>query len=110
MCLSAGTPNDSIWPGFSSLPLASRYNLRKQPYNNLKSRFSWLSEAGQRLLNTLFMYQPQVRAAAHDCLNSSYFKEKPLPCEPELMPTFPHHRNKRPGPQQHQAGAKRTKL
>ncbi|XP_057257960.1 cyclin-dependent kinase 10 isoform X2 [Pezoporus wallicus] len=35
------------------------------------------------------------RGTAKDCLDSSYFKEKPLPCEPELMPTFPHHRNKR---------------
>ncbi|XP_067905291.1 cyclin-dependent kinase 10 isoform X3 [Heterodontus francisci] len=34
-------------------------------------------------------------ATAEDSLESSYFKEKPLPCEPELMPTFPHHRNKR---------------
>ncbi|CAL1603060.1 unnamed protein product [Knipowitschia caucasica] len=90
-----GSPNDAIWPGFSRLPLVGSYSLRKQPYNNLKSRFSWLSEAGHRLLNTLFMYQPQRRASAADCLQSSYFKEKPLPCEPELMPTFPHHRNQR---------------
>ncbi|NXJ82799.1 CDK10 kinase, partial [Trogon melanurus] len=113
-----GTPNDHIWPvrarplpppprppcfcltlpppqGFSKLPLASQYTLRKQPYNNLKHKFPWLSEAGLRLLNFLFMYDPKKRATAKDCLESSYFKEKPLPCEPELMPTFPHHRNKR---------------
>ncbi|XP_023588284.1 cyclin-dependent kinase 10 isoform X1 [Trichechus manatus latirostris] len=81
--------------GFSKLPLASQYSLRKQPYNNLKHKFPWLSEAGLRLLNFLFMYDPKKRATAGDCLESSYFKEKPLPCEPELMPTFPHHRNKR---------------
>ncbi|XP_030367907.1 cyclin-dependent kinase 10 isoform X3 [Strigops habroptila] len=106
-----GTPNENIWPGFSKLPLVSQYTLRKQPYNNLKHKFPWLSEAGQRLLNFLFMYDPKKRArgsqvstftsphprrgTAKDCLDSSYFKEKPLPCEPELMPTFPHHRNKR---------------
>ncbi|XP_074769321.1 cyclin-dependent kinase 10 isoform X1 [Athene noctua] len=118
-----GTPNENIWPvravpcslpalptlpactsrskpvstpqGFSKLPLASQYTLRKQPYNNLKHKFPWLSEAGLRLLNFLFMYDPKKRATAKDCLESSYFKEKPLPCEPELMPTFPHHRNKR---------------
>uniref|UniRef100_A0A9J8CEL7 Cyclin dependent kinase 10 n=3 Tax=Cyprinus carpio TaxID=7962 RepID=A0A9J8CEL7_CYPCA len=92
-----GTPNESIWPGFSRLPLVGQYSLRKQPYNNLKNKFTWLSEAGLRLLNLLFMYNPQRRATAKDCLESSYFKEKPLPCEPELMPTFPHHRNKRGG-------------
>ncbi|XP_072492478.1 cyclin-dependent kinase 10 isoform X1 [Notamacropus eugenii] len=152
-----GTPNENIWPGFSKLPLVSQYSLRKQPYNNLKHKFPWLSEAGLRLLNFLFMYDPKKRATAGDCLESSYFKEKPLrkcsylrpslpaqalgggkqlgaakmgncgvcpgsqclriwvgvreviqtpaprrvasslptACEPELMPTFPHHRNKR---------------
>uniref|UniRef100_A0A4W3IXJ7 Cyclin-dependent kinase 10 n=1 Tax=Callorhinchus milii TaxID=7868 RepID=A0A4W3IXJ7_CALMI len=57
-----GTPNENIWPGFSKLSLVGQYTLRKQPYNNLKHKFPWLSEAA---------------------------------CEPELMPTFPHHRNKR---------------
>ncbi|KAK7879827.1 hypothetical protein WMY93_033504 [Mugilogobius chulae] len=109
-----GSPNDTIWPGFSALPLSAHYSLRKQPYNNLKSRLSWLSDAGHRLLNTLFMYQPQRRASAKDCLHSSYFKEKPLPCEPELMPTFPHHRNKRSAPEARsarsgsEAGSKRS--
>ncbi|KAJ6657143.1 hypothetical protein lerEdw1_002732 [Lerista edwardsae] len=93
-----GTPNETIWPGFSKLPLVSQYTLRKQPYNNLKHKFPWLSEAGLRLLNFLFMFDPKKRATAGDCLESSYFKEKPLPCEPELMPTFPHHRNKRAAP------------
>ncbi|XP_057569493.1 cyclin-dependent kinase 10 isoform X6 [Hippopotamus amphibius kiboko] len=64
--------------GFSQLPLVSQYSLRKQPYNNLKHKFPWLSEAGLRLLNLLFMYDPKKRATASDCLESSYFKEKPL--------------------------------
>ncbi|KAJ0056730.1 hypothetical protein NL108_013124 [Boleophthalmus pectinirostris] len=100
-----------LLPGASgdpALPLVGQYSLRKQPYNNLKSRFSWLSEAGHRLLNTLFMYQPQRRASAADCLQSSYFKEKPLPCEPELMPTFPHHRNKRSAPPPPEGGGRRS--
>ncbi|XP_024591266.1 cyclin-dependent kinase 10 isoform X1 [Neophocaena asiaeorientalis asiaeorientalis] len=73
-----GTPSENIWPGFSQLPLVSQYSLRKQPYNNLKHKFPWLSEAGLRLLNLLFMYDPKKRATAGDCLESSYFKEKPL--------------------------------
>ncbi|XP_077423653.1 cyclin-dependent kinase 10 isoform X3 [Vanacampus margaritifer] len=104
-----GTPNENIWPGFSELPLIGQYSLRKQPYNNLKNKFTWLSEAGHRLLNLLFMYNPQRRASAKDCLESSYFKEKPLPCEPELMPTFPHHRNKRAACQL-ESHSKRSKM
>ncbi|XP_023269583.1 cyclin-dependent kinase 10-like, partial [Seriola lalandi dorsalis] len=56
-----GTPNENIWPGFSQLPLIGQYSLRKQPYNNLKNKFTWLSDAGHRLLNLLFMYNPQRR-------------------------------------------------
>ncbi|XP_034880461.1 cyclin-dependent kinase 10 isoform X6 [Mirounga leonina] len=104
-----GTPSENIWPGFSRLPLVGQYSLRKQPYNNLKHKFPWLSEAGLRLLNFLFMYDPKKRATARDGLESSYFKEKPLPCEPELMPTFPHHRNKRAVQATSEAQGKRCK-
>ncbi|KFV78897.1 Cyclin-dependent kinase 10, partial [Struthio camelus australis] len=94
-----GTPNENIWPGFSKLPLVSQYTLRKQPYNNLKHKFPWLSEAGLRLLNFLFMYDPKKRASptGWGC-GALGLPDPPLcpaACEPELMPTFPHHRNKR---------------
>lgn len=38
------------------------------------------------------MYDPMKRATADECIKSAYFNENPLPCEPELMPTFPQHR------------------
>ena len=88
-----GTPNDHIWPGFSTLPTMQEFTLKKQPYNNLKHKFPWLSAAGLRLLNFLFMYDPTKRASAEECLQSSYFQEPPYPADPKLMPTFPHHRN-----------------
>lgn len=88
-----GTPSENIWPEFSKLPAMQNFSLKQQPYNNLKPRFSWLSATGLRLLNFLFMYDPKKRATAEECLQSSYFKEPPLPCDPKLMPTFPHHRN-----------------
>ncbi|XP_025115550.1 cyclin-dependent kinase 10-like [Pomacea canaliculata] len=90
-----GTPNDTIWPGFSKLPAFKQFSLRKQPYNNLRHTFPWLSESGIRLLNGLFMYDPDKRATAEDCLDHSYFKEQPHPCDPEFMPSFPQHRLKR---------------
>lgn len=90
-----GTPNDTIWPGFSELPMVQNFTLKKQPYNNLKAKFTWLSQSGLRLLNFLLMYNPKKRATAEESLESSYFKEQPLPCDKALMPTFPHHRNKR---------------
>lgn len=75
--LFIGTPSDAIWPGFSDLPALQNYSLKQQPYNNLKQRFPWLSAAGLRLLNFLFMYDPRKRATAEECLQSSYFKEPP---------------------------------
>ncbi|XP_067651255.1 cyclin-dependent kinase 10-like [Haliotis asinina] len=90
-----GTPTDAIWPGFSELPALENITLRKQPYNNLRHTFPWLSDSGIRLLNFLFMFDPAKRATAEDCLDSSYFKEQPHPCDPEFMPSFPHHRLKR---------------
>lgn len=87
------TPSDAIWSDFSKLPAVQNFTLKNQPYNNLKTKFPWISAAGLRLLNFLFMYDPKKRATAEECLQSSYFKEHPLPCEPKMMPTFPHLRN-----------------
>ena len=72
-----------------------KFTLKKQPYNNLRHTFPWLSQAGLRLLNRLFMYDPDKRASAVDALEVSYFKEQPYPCDPDLMPSFPQHRNRR---------------
>jgi cyclin-dependent kinase 10 len=87
-----GTPNDDIWPGFSALPAMRNIRLKEQPYNNLKYKFNWMSDAGKRLLQFLFMYDPRQRATATECLQSKFFRESPLPCDPSLMPTHPDHR------------------
>ena len=73
-----GTPNDQIWEGFSQLPVLKNFILKQQPYNNIKHLFTWLSQAGLRILNFLFMYDPKKRATASEALESSYFKEQPL--------------------------------
>uniref|UniRef100_A0A673CNB3 Protein kinase domain-containing protein n=1 Tax=Sphaeramia orbicularis TaxID=375764 RepID=A0A673CNB3_9TELE len=79
-----GTPNENIWPGFSQLPLISQYSLRKQPYNNLKNKFTWLSDAGHRLLNLLFMYNPQRRYK--HTLDTSSGGVKHTSCGPKPAP------------------------
>ncbi|CAK8671064.1 unnamed protein product [Clavelina lepadiformis] len=88
-----GSPSDAIWPGFSNLPAVKAVYLRKQPYNNLKHRFPWISEAGLTLLNLMLLFHPERRITARDAIATSYFKENPLPCDSDMMPTFPHHRN-----------------
>jgi cyclin-dependent kinase 10 len=91
-----GSPNDSIWPQFSSLPFAKQLQLKNQPYNNVKDRFSWLSESGCKLINDFLTYNPDFRISSTSALKSKYFSEKPLPVEPSLMPTYPHLRNNKP--------------
>lgn len=91
-----GTPTDAIWPGFSSLPLARQVSLKHQPYNNLKHKFHFLTGSGTKLLNDCLMYNPAKRISARQALRCSYLTEKPLPVEPEMMPTYPHLRNTKP--------------
>ena len=115
-----GTPNASIWPEIESLPSLKEFTLKIQrkpnsfhtviyvvvqgflsftAYNNLKQKFPWLSQAGLRLLNFLFMYDPLKRGTAEECLQSSYFKEAPLPSDPKLMPSFKDFRRIKEEPQ-----------
>lgn len=73
-----GTPSEAIWPDYPNMPAIQNFTLKTQPYNNLKPKFHYLTAAGLRLLNFLFMYDPKKRATAEECLQSSYFKEAPL--------------------------------
>jgi len=90
-----GSPNESIWPGFNKLPFFQMYSLKHQPYNNLKQKFPYLTDAGHRLMNQMLFYNPDKRISALDALEHPYFNERPLPVKPEMMPTFPEYRNKR---------------
>ncbi|CAF2558857.1 unnamed protein product [Rotaria sp. Silwood2] len=56
-----GTPTEKIWPGLNDLPSLKNFTLRQQPYNNVKQTFPWLSNAGLRLINFMFMYDPSKR-------------------------------------------------
>ncbi|KAI2795747.1 Cyclin-dependent kinase 10 [Blomia tropicalis] len=89
---------------FQNVPVLHRFDNNEtffipqnhlQPFNNISHVFAGVSNAGIRLLNMLLIYDPHKRATAEDCLQSSYFKESPLPCDPKVMPSFPQHRNSR---------------
>uniref|UniRef100_M4EKB3 cyclin-dependent kinase n=2 Tax=Brassica TaxID=3705 RepID=M4EKB3_BRACM len=94
-----GTPNESIWPGFSSLPNA-KAKFPTQSYNLLRKKFpaisfvggQILSERGFDLLNGLLTLDPEKRLTVEEALNHSWFHEVPLPKAQDFMPTFPPRR------------------
>lgn len=91
-----GTPNETIWPGFSKLPRV-KVNFVKHQYNQLRKKFPAtsftgspvLSDAGFDLLNRLLTYDPEKRITADAALKHEWFREVPLPKSKEFMPTFP---------------------
>ncbi|GFQ07547.1 cyclin-dependent kinase g-2 [Phtheirospermum japonicum] len=91
-----GTPNETIWPGFSKLP-GHRVKFVKHKYNLLRKKFPAtsfsgspvLSDAGFDLLSKLLTYDPDKRITAEAALSHEWFREVPLPKSKEFMPTFP---------------------
>ncbi|KAL8253569.1 hypothetical protein R6Q59_031790 [Mikania micrantha] len=91
-----GTPNETIWPGYSKLP-GVKVNFVKHQYNLLRRKFPAtsftgspvLSDAGFDLLNKLLTYDPEKRITAEAALNHEWFREVPLPKSKDFMPTFP---------------------
>ncbi|KFK24126.1 hypothetical protein AALP_AAs61937U000100 [Arabis alpina] len=95
-----GTPNETIWPGFTSLP-GAKAKFRKQPYNLLRKKFPAasftggpvLSDLGFDLLNRLLNFDPEMRLTVDEALSHGWFSELPLQKSKEFMPTFPSKRN-----------------
>ncbi|KAL2455192.1 Protein kinase superfamily protein [Abeliophyllum distichum] len=99
-----GTPNETIWPGFSKLP-GVKVNFVKHQLpalgdsgtiycvgnfqQHLLLGHQVLSDAGFDLLNKLLTYDPDKRITAEAALNHEWFREVPLPKSKEFMPTFP---------------------
>ena len=60
-----------------NLPFFDTFTLKKQPYNNLRHKFDFLTQFGLELMNNLFTYDPKKRITAKNALECNYFKEKP---------------------------------
>ncbi|KAG8471231.1 hypothetical protein KFE25_009652 [Diacronema lutheri] len=90
-----GTPNDTIWPGYSQLPNVQKGRWRTYPYNRLRDTFckpsfaggpAPLTDRGLELLNAMLTYDPERRISARDALAHAYFREEPPPKPMKLGP------------------------
>lgn len=85
----------------------SQVTFTKQPYNNLRKKFPYLTKNGFDLLNRFLTYDPARRITAEQALEHPYLKvrgqlgvwsactpilpvqEAPLPVESSMFPTWP---------------------
>ncbi|KAF7994544.1 hypothetical protein HCN44_004016 [Aphidius gifuensis] len=84
-----GTPNDKTLPGYSQLPIVQTLKIPVYHKKDLKQRFSTVSKNGTDLLTELLKYDPEKRSTASLALKHDYFKETPLPINPNMFPTWP---------------------
>ena len=91
-----GAPNDEKWPGFSSLPHASKVSWKAPSRSKLRdvlpatsfSGGATISDSGFDLLSKLLAYDPKQRINATEALNHPWFGECPLPTDSWNMPKF----------------------
>lgn len=80
-----GTPTDTDWPEFPSLPSAGTFKWKNKDGSELGRTFlvnsfsatgqSYLDTTGFDLLGKLLTLNPRKRISAEDALNHSYFKD-----------------------------------
>jgi len=85
-----GTPNERIWPDFTSLPSTQKVTFVEQPYNKLRQKFprdtTGLSDKGFELLNRMLTYDPLKRFDSAEALHHPFFNESPFPRRPFFSP------------------------
>ncbi|KAK9236223.1 kinase-like domain-containing protein [Lipomyces kononenkoae] len=88
-----GAPNERIWPGFRTLPLARNFRLHDLRPNTLDRVLRGQSRATIEFVNDLLTYDPDKRITAKAALQHQYFEERPKAMDPGLLPTFPEVRS-----------------
>ncbi|VDN06556.1 unnamed protein product [Thelazia callipaeda] len=86
-----GTPDDSVWPGFSSLPGPKKTVFDRFEPGELDKKFpaNLIDEMGLEFIKQLLMYDPSKRISAHEALRHHWFQHYPHPTPPEMFPTWP---------------------
>lgn len=81
-----GTPNETIWPGMSSLPDYNKITFPDNPPIPLEEMVPDASPEAQDLLKKFLLYPSKERIAAKDALLHPYFFTEPLPAHHSELP------------------------
>ncbi|KAM3719561.1 Cyclin-dependent kinase [Dirofilaria immitis] len=86
-----GTPNDNLWPGYSSLPGPRKTSFEHHDAGELEKKFpaNLVDERGLEFIKELLTYDPAKRISAHEALTHDWFERYPPPTPPEMFPTWP---------------------
>lgn len=88
-----GTPNESMWPGCSTLPYYSLVQKSEKEClpDRLVHKFNQkqLDEKAVDLLRKLLTMDPAKRINAGDALDHDWFWNDPMPCDPSCLPMYP---------------------
>ena len=93
---SVGAPNHHIWPNYGRLPNVvngtfKEIESRKHQYkwNQIDALFAKFGANCLELMKQLLSYDPSKRVTASHAEMHPFFKEDPVPCTRDMMPTFP---------------------
>eukprot|EP01132_Coremiostelium_polycephalum_P001220 gene1220-1540_t len=79
-----GTPNESVWPGITSLPNYIKFT--DFPATPFKQLFTAASDDALDLLSKMLIFNPSARCTATEALNHPYFKSGTKITPPKDLP------------------------
>ncbi|KAJ7974363.1 GPCR kinase [Quillaja saponaria] len=83
-----GSPPDEFWKK-SKLSHATMFKPQNNYESSLPERCKDFPETAMSLIETLLSIEPYKRGTASSALMSEYFKTKPYPCDPSMLPKYP---------------------
>uniref|UniRef100_A0A2H1WSW7 SFRICE_015554 n=1 Tax=Spodoptera frugiperda TaxID=7108 RepID=A0A2H1WSW7_SPOFR len=80
-----GTPSDTVWPGYSTLPLVGDITFDEYAPSGLRKELKHkiLSDSGLDLLQRMLIYDPKRRISAKEALRHKYFDDEPVTISPD---------------------------
>jgi len=87
-----GTPTPENWPEAEKLPMAKAFKQKEKYPRRVREVFSRFSPSAKELVERFLTLDPAKRITAVEALDSDWFWENPLACDPSDLPRYePSH-------------------